>query len=77
MADSGTRHSARLQGDQHNQQGLVVETAPGVVNATAIDLSGDVSDGDDDLADSEAVPAFTFMGSDEEDEFDRIVVESR
>ena len=55
----------------------MVETAPGVVDAIAVDLSDDVSDGDDDLADCEAVPTFTFMGSNEEDEFDRIVVESR
>ena len=50
--------------------------APGIVNAIAVDLSDDVLDGNDDMADGEAVPAFTFMGSDEEDEFDRIVVES-
>ena len=31
----------------------------------------EVSDDDDDLADGEAVPAFNFMDSDEEDEFDR------
>ena len=78
VADSGTRHSARLQGVRgDHRRGLVVEVAPGVADATAVDLSDDVSDGDDDLADGEAVPAFNFMDSDEEDELDRTVAESR
>ena len=34
---------------------------PGVVDAIAVDLLDDVSDGDDDLADGEAVPVFNWM----------------
>ena len=78
VADSGIRRSARSQGERaDHRRGLVVEVAPGVVDATAVDLSDDVSDGDDDLADGEAVPGFFKMDSDEEDEFDRTAAESR
>ena len=44
--------------------------APNVVDATAVDLSDDVSDGDDDSPVGEAVPEFNPMDSDGEDEFD-------
>ena len=68
VADSGTRHSARLLGVRaDHRRGLVVEVAPGVVDATAVDL----------MTIWQMVPAFNFMDSDEEDEFDRTVAESR
>ena len=54
----------------------MVEVAPNVVDATAVGLS-DVMDGENDLAVSEAVPVFNPMDSDEEDEFDRTVAQSR
>ena len=47
------------------------------MDATAVGLSDDVSDGDDDSTDGEAMPAFNFIDSDEEDEFDRNVAERR
>ena len=72
-----TRRSARLQGVRaDHRRSLVVEVAPKVVDATAVDLS-DTMDGENDLADSEAVPVFNSMDSDEEDEFDRTVAQSR
>ena len=52
-----------------------VEVAPNVVDATAV--VSDTMDGENDLACSEAVPAFNPMDSDEEDEFGRTVVQSR
>ena len=72
-----TRRSTRLQGVRvDHRRGLVVEVAPNVVDATAVDLS-DVMNGENDLAVSEAVPVFNPMDSDEEDEFDRTVAQSR
>ena len=45
-----------------------MEVAPNIVDATAVDLLGDVSDGDDDFPVDEAVPEFNPMDSDEEDD---------
>ena len=64
-----TRRSGRLQGARaDHRRGLVVEVAPNVVDATAVDLS-DVVDGENDLP---VVPVLNPMDSDEEDEFDAI-----
>ena len=58
-----TRRSTRLQGVRaDHRRGLVVEVAPNVVDATAVDLSDDVSDDDDDVADGEAVATFQLHG---------------
>ena len=48
----------------------MVEVAPNVVDATALD-------GENDSAVSEAVPVFNPMDSDEEDEFDWIVAQRK
>ena len=45
-----------------------MEVAPNIVDATAVNLSVDVSDGDDDFPVGEAVPEFNPMDSDEEDD---------